>query len=466
MAGPLAGPLAASRGGAARRPFLLLLPALLAGCAITSTPPGAGIEAGARFRNAAAEPVRWPEAQWWQGFGAPELDRLMAAATTGNLDIAQAEARIRQAEASLRIAGASLLPSLTLGGSGSRQRSSATTRNSFSTTLAASYEADLWGGNAADRRAAEQTLRANRFSAAATGISTTASLANAYFALLAYREELRVQQENVEASRRILAVVRSQYAAGTATGLDVAQQETELAQQEARIPSLRQNIDQQANAIALLIGQPPAAVTVAGEGLGGLRIPPVAPGQPADLLARRPDVLQAEASLAAYQADIDAARAALLPTLDLTAQGGLQGAVLRTLLRPEQQVWSLAASLSQTVFDGGAKRGQVQLAEARAEELLGAYRYAILDALRDVEDALVALRETTEQERLYEEAANRAARAAQIAESQLRLGTATMITVLNTQQTLYSARTTLVEARLSRLQAAIGLFRALGGGWR
>ncbi|MDQ1079651.1 efflux transporter outer membrane subunit [Pseudoroseomonas cervicalis] len=451
--------------------LLLLAPLLLAACAGGSTPPAAGIPLAGSFRHAAAaEPVRWPEPDWWRGFNAPELDRLMALAMAGNLDLAQAEARIRQADASLRIAGAALLPSIDADVSASRQRSSgggrAVTRNSYGATLSASYEVDLWGGNAASRRSAEQSLRAARYNAGAIGISTTASLANTYFALLADRERLRVQSENVDAARRVLAVIRSQVQAGTATGLDLAQQETVVAQQEAQLPSLRQAIDQGVNAIALLIGQPPEQVLVAGSGLEGLRVPPAAPGQPAELLARRPDVLQAEANLAAAQANIDVARAALLPSLTLSAQGGVSGAVLGTLLRPEQQVWSLAAGLAQSVFDGGARRGQVELSQAQAEELLGAYRYAILDALRDVEDALVALRETTAQEEAYAEAASRAARAAQIAEAQLRLGTINLITLLNTQQTLFSARNALVEARLSRLQAATGLFRALGGGWR
>jgi multidrug efflux system outer membrane protein len=140
--------------------------------------------------------------------------------------------------------------------------------------------------------------------------------------------------------------------------------------------------------------------------------------------------------------------------------------VLGTLLRPEAQVWSLAASLTQSIFDGGARRGQVALSEAQAEELVIAYRRAIVTALADVEDALVALRETTAQEALRQEAATLAERAGTIAVAQLRAGTINLITLLNTQQSLFSARVSLVEARLARLQAAVGLFRALGGGWQ
>jgi NodT family efflux transporter outer membrane factor (OMF) lipoprotein len=444
----------------------LLLPLALAACAGVSGPPPAGISVAERFRHAGEAPPQWPEPQWWSGFGSAELDRLMAAATAGNLDLAAAQARIRQADASLRIAGAALLPQVDADASGGRQASAGRSRNSYGAQLSASYEVDLWGGLAANRRAAERNLDAYRYDAAAIGISTLASLANTYFALLADREQLRVQTENLQAARRVLAVIGSQVTAGTATGLDLAQQETVVAQQEAALPALRQSIDQGVTAIALLTGRPPQAVAVAGDGLAGLRIPATSPGQPAELLARRPDVRRAEANLAAAQADIDAARAALLPSLTLSASGGVSGAVLGTLLRPEQQVWSLLAGVTQSVFDGGRRRGQVALSQAQAEELLAEYRAAILTALGDVEDALVALRETTQQERLRGEAANRAARAAEIAEAQLRLGTINLITLLNTQQTLFSARNALVEARLARLQAATGLFRALGGGWR
>ncbi|ONG58276.1 RND transporter [Pseudoroseomonas deserti] len=448
------------------RALFLVVPLALAACATASNAPAPGVPIAERFRHAGQTPPQWPDPLWWQGFGSRELDRLMTAATNGNLDLAAAQARIRQADASLRIAGASLLPEISAGGSGGRSAGNGRTRNSYGASLSASYEVDLWGGNAASRRAAERTLEAYRFDAAATGISALASLANTYFALLADREQLRVQTENLEAARRILTVIRQQVAAGTATGLDLAQQETVVAQQEAALPALRQAIDQGVTAIALLIGQPPQAVSVAGDGLAGLSIPTASPGQPAELLARRPDVRAAEANLAAAQADIDVARTALLPSLTLSAEAGISGAVLGTLLRPEQQVWSLLASVTQSVFDGGRRRGQVQLSEAQAEELLVSYRAAILTALGDVEDALVALRETTQQERLRGEAASRAARAAEIAEAQLRLGTINLITLLNTQQTLFSARNALVEARLARLQAATGLFRALGGGWR
>ena len=442
---------------------------LLAACARQAAPVDARLVLPGQFDQAGAAAVHWPDPQWWTGFGSSGLDRLMAEATAGNFDIAAAAARVRQADAQLRIAGASLLPYVDAGGSGQVRDTGAnrgSTSRSYNLSLSASYEVDFWGRNSNAAEAARQNARASRFDAGAIAITTEASLANAWFALLANEQQLRVQTENLENARRILSVIRSQLAAGVATGLDLAQQETVVAQQQAQLPSLRQSIAQGRNAIAALTGRPPQGQLLPSEDFFSLRIPGAAPGQPAELLARRPDVLAAEANLAAANADVAAARAALLPSLVISAQGGFTSAAIGTLLRPEAQFLFLVGSLAQTVFDGGALRGQVQLSQAQAEALLVEYRRAIVTALQDVEDSLIALRESGEQEALREEAAELAGRAYAIAEAQLRAGTINLITLLNTQQALFSARQSLVEARLARLQAATGLFRALGGGWQ
>jgi NodT family efflux transporter outer membrane factor (OMF) lipoprotein len=446
----------------------LLLLCALAGCAIRPDAAAAGLALPNRFLQSGAQPAQWPDPLWWRGFNAPELDRLMEAATTGAFDIAAAAARVRQADAQARIAGAALLPLVTGGLDASRRQTGGGNRRStsYDASISASYEVDFWGANRNNADAAALAARASRFDAGTVMLTTQASVANTYFNIVTTREQLRVQTENLHAARRILNVIRSQVTAGVATGLDLAQQETVVAQQEAQIPSLRQSIAQSSNSLAVLLGVTPEQVAVATGGLENFTTPSTAPGLPSELLARRPDVLYAEAQLAAANADIAVARAALLPSVTLSAQGGFSSLVLGTLLRPDAQFWSLASSLTQTIFDGGALRGRVALSQAQAEELIVAYRRAIVAALADVEDALVALRETTEQEALRREAANRAARAASIAEAQLTAGTINLITLLNTQQTLYSARNTLVQAQLERLQAAVGLFRALGGGWQ
>ncbi|MBL6456833.1 efflux transporter outer membrane subunit [Belnapia sp. T6] len=473
----------------ARLPLRRAAPAvaalLLGGCSWL-TPPAttSGIALPARLDAAdATQPVQWPDPAWWRGFGSPELDGLMAEAMAANNDIAAAVARIRQADAQIRIAGATLLPTVDATGRATRQQSGSastasiagigtggrTTRirvsSSDQLSLSASYEIDFWGKNRGQVEAAQQSASATRFDAGTVTLTTQASVANTYFAMLSAQETLAIQRQNLEIAQRVVRVIGQRVAVGTATGLDLAQQETVVAQQQAQIPPLVQQLEQNRNSLGTLVARPPETLRLEGGAFARLAVPQVTPGLPAEVLARRPDVLNAEAALAAANANIVVARAQLLPSVTLTGSGGFTSLALENLLRPGSVVFSLAAGLTQPIFRGGALRGQVQLNEARAEELLAIYRGAILAALVDTENALVALRQTTEQEQLQANAVRMAQRAYAISEAQLQAGTIDLVTLLNTQQTLFSARTSLANARLARLQAAVGLFRALGGGW-
>ncbi len=461
---------------------------LLGGCAwLTPAATTSGLALPKRLRAAeaaaTAAPAAWPDPAWWRGFGSPELDALMAAAIAANQNIAVAVAQLRQADAQVRITGASLLPAVNLTQQAVRQQTTVSTGTagfafpgaparkpirkfaSNSLALSGSYEVDFWGKNRAATEAARQTREATLFNVGVVTITTEASVANTYFTLLAAQEQLAIQQANLATAERVLGVIRARLGVGTATGLEVAQQETVAAQLRAQTPPLVQAVEQNRNALAILVGRPPAAVAVEGGGLGRLTMPAVAPGMTAEVLVRRPDVLLAEANLAAANANVVAARAQLLPSVVLTGSGGFQSLAIESLVTPGSAVFSLAAGLTQPIFRGGALVGQARLTEAQAQELLASYRQAILLALQDTEDAAVALRQTTEQEALQLEAVRSAERAYAISESQLRAGTVDLLTLLNTQGALFNARNLLVTARLDRLQAAVGLFRALGGGW-
>ncbi|WP_376100490.1 efflux transporter outer membrane subunit [Roseomonas sp. CCTCC AB2023176] len=330
--------------------------------------------------------------------------------------------------------------------------------------MSADYEVDLWGRVRNNVSVNELTALSRRYGYVTVLLTTQASVANTYFAILQGREELRVQEANLAAARRVLAVIRTQVEAGTATGLDLAQQETVVAQQDAAVPPLRQTVASNEAALATLAGTALPALRVGDVRLDRLAVPAVGAGVPSELLARRPDVLSAEADLRSANANVAVARAALFPTVTLSAQGGFTSALIGTLLRPEAQFYSILASLAQTVFDAGERQARVEQSRAQSEELLANYRLTILTALSDTETALNALRETTEQERLLREALARAERAQAIAEEQLRGGTINLITLLNTQTTVFTARRNLTRGQLQRLQAAVGLFRNLGGG--
>ena len=455
------------------RTALVAVALLLGGCAWL-TPPGTSSGIGLPARLAAADaaaPVQWPDPDWWRGFGSPELDALMAEALAANTDIAAAVARIRQADAQLRISGAALLPTVDLSTRAVRQQSGGATAATVTgvgrtnrirvssndqISLSASYEIDFWGKNRASLEAAQRAAQASRFDAGTVTLTTQASVANTYFSLLSAQETLAIQQQNIDIANRVLRVIRQRVAVGTGTGLELAQQETVVAQQQAQLPPLVQQVEQDRNSLGTLVARPPETLVVEGNVFNRLDVPVVSPGLPAEVLVRRPDVLNAEATLAAANADIVAARAALLPSITLTGAGGFTSLALENVMRPGSIVFNIAAGLTQPIFHGGALRGQVQLNEARAEELLATYRGAILNALVDTENALVALRQTTEQERLQAAAVRMAERAYAISEAQLQAGTIDLVTLLNTQQTLFSARTTLAQARLARLQAAVG----------
>ena len=200
--------------------------------------------------------------------------------------------------------------------------------------------------------------------------------------------------------------------------------------------------------------------------LTDLTVPRVAPGLPSELLTRRPDLASTEAQLAAANANIIVARAALLPSIQLTGSAGLASNVLLNFLNGPTAALALGASLAQTIFDGGRLRGQVDLATSRERELIESYRKSILAALADVESTLASSSRTADQELLLQQIVEQAQRALRLAEIRYREGVDDLLTLLEAQRTLFQAEDQLEQIRLSRLQASIGLFKALGGGWK
>ena len=233
----------------------------------------------------------------------------------------------------------------------------------------------------------------------------------------------------------------------------------------AALPLLEQQLRENVATLAVLIGRAPANVNVRVTGMGPIAIPPVTPGLPSDLLTQRPDIREAEARLAASNANVESARAAMLPSITLTAEGGWASAALRTLIRPESAFFALAGGVVQPLLDGYRLQGQVDLEKGRQDELLQLYRLAVVAAFGDVERALIAVQQTARREQLQREVVRSSRRAFEISETRLREGAVDLITVLNTQQSQFQAEDNLLQARLARFQAVVGLFVALGGGW-
>lgn len=451
----------------------------LGGCLSNEIVPAAidlpkAYKAGPRNPDAAL-----PSVVWWRGFRSRELTDLIEEALTSNFDIAIAVARIVQADAQSRIVGATLLPIVDLNGSAIRSVSSRTTgsggggggggsspRTTYSASFSASYEIDFWGKNRAALRAAEELAVASRFDREVVALTTIVAVANSYFLVLAAHDRLNIARGNLEAATRVFDLIKQRFDVGTASALDVAQQESVVAQQRASIPPLEQILRQSIATLAVLIGRTPESVRIRAGSMSQIAIPPVTPGLPSDLIGQRPDIRSAEAQLASINADVHNARAQFFPSIRLTGDGGYASAALRTLVRPESVFFDLAAGLVQPVLDGGRIAGNFDLQKGRQDEFLQGYRRSIVNGFADVERALIAVQQTAKRVQLQRDVVASTRRAFEISETRLREGTIDLITVLTTQTALFQAQDLLAQAQLERLNAVVSLFQALGGGWQ
>src|SRR5581483_5483744 len=456
----------------------LLLGPALSGCILGTERPDLNLDVPAAYREGGrvTPDAHLPAVDWWRGFKSSELSSLMEAAQIYNLDIAVAIAQIVQADAQVGINGAPLLPSVTGNGSAEQSRTAkgsfatgggigGQTFSQYSLGLTASYMLDFWGKNRATLHAFEETATAQRYNREVVTLSTIVAVANAYFQVLAAQDELRIARRNLAAAERILTLIKQQFAGGTASQLDVSQQETQVATERAAIPPLEITLRQNIAALAVLVGRAPANFMVRGGSMTQIAIPRVTPGLPSELLNQRPDIRLAEAQLASSNFSVEAARAAFFPQIQLTAQTGVQSAALASLFGPGAWFYTLSAGLTQPLFDGFLLESQLKQAKGVQLQNLQAYRKAVLSAFSDVEKALVALSQSTLQERLEIEAVASARKAFEVSETQLRAGTVNLITVLQTQQTLLTNENALAQVRLNKLLAASSLFQALGGGW-
>ena len=469
-----------ARGGRRRTPSIcaiLGLAAILTGCA--TRPPQAltpHLVPKAFTGNSSAQAPVWPRNGWWQGFASPELSRLIATAQANNRDLAVAAARLQEARAEVTVQRAALFPALDLQAQAAREgvgRSALasngqqdSTRNSFGLSVGASYALDVWGLSRDNLRSAEEAVKSSRFAQRAVALTTTAAVANTYFGILALREQIAIANEDIAAIEDILRIVELKVRAGTASHLDLAQEQAQIEAVQGELPVLEEQVLEAQIALAVLMGQPPEGFTVEAQSAADVRLPAVAPGLPSHLLLRRPDVAEAEANLAAAHANLQAARAAFLPQFALSGSAGFSSAAANALLHGPSFLWDAGAQLVQTIFEGGKLVGQKDLAYATQQQLVASYQSAVLNAYADVESALGQVRNFAREEQHLKREVAAAREAFQISQLQYRQGVADLINVLQAQQTLFGARDALAQARLARLQATVHLYVALGGGWQ
>ena len=456
-----------------------VLASLSTGCLLQKDLPDPALDVPARYdRSSTAQPAdaAVPSLDWWRAFGSPELTALMQEAQTVNLDIAAATARILQADAQARTAGAALLPNISGSASDTRSKSSGSSASgltnsgrettNYSTSMSASYEIDFWGKNRDATLAAEETANANRFDRDVVALTTYAAVANAYFQVLVSQDRIRIAGNNIASAQTLYDAIKARVTAGTATDLDLAQQESALLTQKAAVPLLRQTLQQNTNALATLVARPPESVRITGGSLSRLKVPRVTPGLPSELLTQRPDIRRQEADLASATANVGNARAQFFPSIQLTGQGGFQSAALASLITPQAVFYNLAVGATQPIFDGGRILANFELTKAKQDELLQTYRKTVVSAFADVDNALIAIRQGNDRYRLQRAVTVAARRAFDLSQQRMQAGTIDIVTLLNTELTLFQAEDTLAQAQLAVFQAIVSLYQALGGGWQ
>src|SRR5690606_9013551 len=339
-----------------------------------------------------------PRPDWWRDFEDEDLNHLMSRMLEANLSIAQAEARYRQAQALVRSAGAGFFPTIGTsasatrsGGGGGNAGQGAATGNQYSLSANVSWEADLWGRIRRTVEAGEAGAQASAADLANTRLSMQSTLAQTYFQLRAFDAEKALFAQTVAAYERSLEMTQNRYAAGIAAQVDVASARTQLENARTQMLALERQRAQLEHALAVLLGQPPWKFGVAGGRM--LVLAPLFPaGLPSQLLERRPDVAAAERRTAQANARIGVAQAAWFPDLTLSTQYGYRGSQWAQWLSAPFHFWSLGPALALTVFDGGARRAQLEEARAIYDEQVANYRLTVLQALQEVEDFLVQLR--------------------------------------------------------------------------
>lgn len=404
---------------------------------------------------------------WWTVFGDAELNRLEPQVAISNQTIKADEANFREAQSLIAEANAALFPSLT--GNGSAQRSgtgtgghNSTATSSSSLTANASWELDVWGSIRRNIESKEAGAEVSAADLANARLSAQSSLATAYFQLRQTDSLHDLLADTVRQYQRSLDIAQNQYKAGTTARSDVITAQAQLLAAQAQEINTEVARRQFEHAIAVLIGKPPAELSVPHGALGH-NIPPVPPRLPSTLLERRPDIVAAERNMKSQNALIGVAIAAYYPDISLSGSLGVSATTAK--LAPANPAWSFAASMAQTIFNGGLTDAQVAAAKATYEASVATYRQTILTAFQQVEDELAAIRVLAAEEKVQIEAVKAAEQAVQIALNEYQAGTQNFTTVVTAEATALQDEESALSTRSQRYLATVSLIVALGGGW-
>ena len=427
------------------------------------------------FKGPSGESLPRPKERWWEDFSSGELNSVVEIALTNNYDLRVAVARVAQARAQADVTKAALSPTIDFTGGYRNQAPAfgvgyAPTTSDWSSQpvwqagLLVNYEVDLWGKKGFNAQSAYSLALASEFNRESIALSLVAEVVSAYFLVVSLNERIAVGEKNLAAIRSVGNSLERRLEKGDSTLIDVTQQLILQSNTDAQVTGLKLQRERAFNRLSQLAGRAPSAMRVSAISIESIEAPVIAPGLPSDLLCRRPDIRRAEAALEAAQADLYAARANLLPSFALSAQGGYGSFLLSSITAPQSLFYILSATLVQSVFDGGRRRAEIRLVSAKNVELLEAYASTVLGALRDVEDGLAGVNLTARQYKSLDESRKRAQRLADMSAIVVERGGMDFVQLFQIQSTVLAAEDAAINGHYDQLRASIDLYKAIGGG--
>ncbi|UCE90688.1 MAG: efflux transporter outer membrane subunit [Pseudomonadota bacterium] len=413
--------------------------------------------------------------RWWEQFDDPVLDDLINSALQENLDVRIAAARIEEFVGRLRSTRSGFFPQFGYDARGSRERTTEAgavplppgldpVSNSYSAVINMSWEIDLWGKLRRATEASRADLLATEEARRAVILSLVSAVANSYVTLRDLDKRLEIAQRTLDSREQMLRLFEKRYQGGVVSELELSQVHSEYAQALAEVPARERDIALLENAIAVLLGRNPGAIT-RGKTIDELTLPPVPEALPSQVLEQRPDIRQAEQNLIAANARIGVARARYFPTISLTGFFGSVSAALSDLFTSPAQVWNYGGSIAGPIFTGGAIAGEVQQAEARQKQALLAYQQAIQSAFREVEDALIDHEKSREQLEAQRERVEALENYARLAKLRYDNGYTSYLEVLESERSLFSAELAYAQNQGAVYGALVDIYKAVGGGW-
>lgn len=462
-------------------PFLILATSLMSACAVGPNYVRPDTPTAAQFKEVQgwklANPTdHLPRGNWWEIYGDAQLNDLMAQIDLTNQTVKQAEGQYRAARALVRSARAAYFPTISANAAANRNRGASSrfltsgtgqssgVNTTYSVSLDASWELDVWGRLRRASESAQANAGASAADLAAARLSIQSELAQNYFQLRVTESEKSYLDDEIAGFERSLKITQNQYAVGVAKRSDVLQAQTQLKSTQAQSMDLQITRAQLEHAIAVLVGKNPSSFSLATQPLTAV-VPATPLGLPSELLERRPDIAAAERRVIAANAQIGVARAAYFPSLSLSGTLGYQNSSIDNLIAAANRVWSVGPALALTLFDAGAHRAATRQAIATYDANVAAYRQTTLAAFQDVEDNLVALRVLGDEQGVQDEATQAARESEAIVQNQYKAGTVSYLEVVIAQSTALSNARNSIAIRGRHLLASVALFKALGGGW-